>query len=44
MEKVCRALDFYPTEKEKEDMMNEIKYSKFVVNGNIETHIGKQSI
>ena len=30
IEKICRALGFYPSEKEREDMINEVKYSKFV--------------
>ena len=36
---VCRALGFYPTEKEIEDMMNEIKYSNYVNTGQLENEI-----
>ena len=36
---VCRALGFYPTEREIEDMMNEIKYSNYVNTGQLETDI-----
>ena len=36
---ICCALGFFPTEQEKEDMMNEIKYSKFASEGNMTTKI-----
>ena len=36
---VCRALGFYPTEKEQDDMINEIKYSSFVSTGTINTDV-----
>lgn len=36
---VCRALGFYPTEKEQDDMVNEIKYSSFVTTGTMNTDV-----
>ena len=33
--KVSRALGFYPTEKEVEDMLNEVKYANYVNTGKL---------
>ena len=39
---LCRALGFFPTEKEIEDMVNETKYSGYVTSGQLETQIALQ--
>jgi hypothetical protein len=37
---IMRALGFYPSEKEVEDMLNEVKYARFTATGDLSTEIG----
>ena len=36
---LCRALGFFPTDREIEDMVNEVRYSNYVNTGQLQTEI-----